>query len=570
MLAKSHCGQIIPSYAAAYAVRVLTLRRDGPENGPVLLAVAPTARVVGDAAGLLRFTVPAAAHLAVDVDGYYVPPGIPIDATDGSRGRSSTEPVVSSAAAEVSAAGALKPTPSAISGGTVTDKGDLLLDGASPFPSAGARLEAHDAAASWVVLRPTNSTGAVSFWKGGATTTALLMSFSNDGAMMLADGTFMSGRYSYFPPDGRSTAMNAVHEIKLNYPLDETGGASNRVVLYKASTVEEHIAPNVWQPGPATTKFQAFTYGHYPQQPNINFDSQFHYHNGQYYFRAFATAEGKDTFWVKASPSAAGDTVAGVRARMYVSGPAGFGVDDPLEAIHVKAPSPALRIDDASAAGSVALLANNNTIGPYLASHTDGAGNATLAVSAHRIRFGANALIIEAAPAVAAGAQRNFTNKLQLDSGGLTIAGDITVSGNVNAKYQDMAEWVPATEPMAAGTVVVVDAGRRNAVTPSAAAYQTSVAGVVSDHPGVLLGEASPSKAKVATTGRVKVRVDAGFGPIRAGDLLVSSAKPGVAMRSEPIDVGGVKIHRPGTLIGKALEPLESGEEEILVLLSLQ
>ena len=41
-------------------------------------------------------------------------------------------------------------------------------------------------------------------------------------------------------------------------------------------------------------------------------------------------------------------------------------------------------------------------------------------------------------------------------------------------------------------------------------------------------------------------------------------------MLSEMLDVGGVKLHRPGTLIGKALEPLESGQGEILVLLSLQ
>lgn len=41
-------------------------------------------------------------------------------------------------------------------------------------------------------------------------------------------------------------------------------------------------------------------------------------------------------------------------------------------------------------------------------------------------------------------------------------------------------------------------------------------------------------------------------------------------MCSEPIDVAGVQMHRPGTLIGKALEPLEKGEGEILILLSLQ
>ena len=75
---------------------------------------------------------------------------------------------------------------------------------------------------------------------------------------------------------------------------------------------------------------------------------------------------------------------------------------------------------------------------------------------------------------------------------------------------------------------------------------------------------------KVATTGRVKVHVDASRFAIHPGDLLVSAGKPGMAMRSEPVEVAGLQMHRPGTLIGKALEPLESGEGEILVLLSLQ
>ena len=74
----------------------------------------------------------------------------------------------------------------------------------------------------------------------------------------------------------------------------------------------------------------------------------------------------------------------------------------------------------------------------------------------------------------------------------------------------------------------------------------------------------------IATTGRVKVHVDASSGAIEAGDLLVTSGKPGLAMKSQPVDLGGVKIHRPGTLIGKALESLPSGEGDILVLLSLQ
>lgn len=152
----------------------------------------------------------------------------------------------------------------------------------------------------------------------------------------------------------------------------------------------------------------------------------------------------------------------------------------------------------------------------------------------------------------------------------LHVVGDLTVTGNVSAKYQDLAEWVPARERLASGTVVVLDESEANHVTASKRAYDTKVAGVISGRPGLILGEKGTGKALVATTGRVKVRVDARRGPIRIGDLLVTSDHPGAAMRSEPVDVAGVTMHRPGTLIGKALENFPEGEGEILVLLSLQ
>jgi hypothetical protein len=152
----------------------------------------------------------------------------------------------------------------------------------------------------------------------------------------------------------------------------------------------------------------------------------------------------------------------------------------------------------------------------------------------------------------------------------LHVVGDVTVTGNISAKYQDIAEWVESTAPVEAATVMVLDPAGSNRVMASAKSYDTRVAGVVSAQPGVTLGERAENKVLVATTGRVKVKVDATAGPINVGDLLVTSDIPGVAMKSQPINVGGVQIHRPGTLIGKALEPLQSGTGEILVLLSLQ
>lgn len=152
----------------------------------------------------------------------------------------------------------------------------------------------------------------------------------------------------------------------------------------------------------------------------------------------------------------------------------------------------------------------------------------------------------------------------------LDVQGNINVSGNINAKYQDMAEWVPSTQELTAGTVVALDPERSNHVLASAQAYDTRVAGVISAQPGISLGEGGEGKVLVATTGRVKVKVDATRAPIKIGDLLVTSDVAGVAMKSEPISIGGRRMHSPGTLIGKALEPLAKGMGEILVLLSLQ
>ncbi len=154
--------------------------------------------------------------------------------------------------------------------------------------------------------------------------------------------------------------------------------------------------------------------------------------------------------------------------------------------------------------------------------------------------------------------------------GNYTFPGNVTVNGNINAKYQDVAEWVESSQLLSAGTVVVLDETRSNQVVASSQAYDTRVAGVISLQPGLTLGESGAGKVLVATTGRVKIKVDASAGPIKIGDLLVTSDKEGIAKKSDPLMLGGVQIHRPGTLIGKALEPLAKGTGEILVLLSLQ
>jgi hypothetical protein len=154
-------------------------------------------------------------------------------------------------------------------------------------------------------------------------------------------------------------------------------------------------------------------------------------------------------------------------------------------------------------------------------------------------------------------------------NGDITFVG--TVSGtSIKANFQDVAEWVETSQKLIDGTVVVLDPNRANQVIRSTRPYDTTAAGVVSSHPGLELGQPSASKALVATTGRVRVKVDATRHAIRIGDLLVTGDAPGTAMKSEPVEIGGVAMHRPGTMVGKALEPLDHGMGEILVLLSLQ
>jgi len=161
------------------------------------------------------------------------------------------------------------------------------------------------------------------------------------------------------------------------------------------------------------------------------------------------------------------------------------------------------------------------------------------------------------------------TAKLHV-AGDAYVSSNMTVDGNIGAKYQDVAEWVETEVPLEAGTVVIVDPVSTNRVQQSVKAYDTRVAGAVSHMPGLILGEKGDNKEMVAQSGRVRIKVDATFGAIKPGDLLVTSPTPGHAMLSKPIKIGKQMMHRPGTLVGKALEGLPSGKGEILVLLTLQ
>ncbi|HUP61012.1 MAG TPA: hypothetical protein VNA69_11390 [Thermoanaerobaculia bacterium] len=634
----TRCGRVVPPYATVYSLRVTTYSRSprgtaAPEEDPIMVP----SRVPAPANGIIEFPVPPNAHIAVDIDGYHVAPGTPVNPVSTSGG-----PAASILTATASRDGS--PAPLSVYPGTA---GDIYLD-ASQLSSAGVLMTAA-AGTPWIVARAGTTNSASGFAVVNPSNTELVR-MRGDGAVQLSSSSFLDGRTDFFGSPGSyygyvSIPGNVIHDVTLVNPRDAEAGNTSRVIFFNARTADEVGSP-------PTTKFQAFTLGYYGQK-DINFDSQIWYHwpgYEKYHFRAYSASEAKDTFWVRAATNGGANTQ--TRADMYVSGRIGVGTTSPVNPLHISknlalvnggdaqgifagegpdpkttligydttndhgflqaaqynvtwskplllqprggnvgigtASAPAARLDVRTNTGSTAVARVMNTsptgfsgieyydsdgvMGTYIG--TDNANNTTrinsvnnfpialLTNNVERMRVASDGNIgIGGAPVA--------TAKLFV-AGAVQVNGTLTATSVIGATYQDIAEWVPATEDMGPGTVVVLDPTATNQVKPSFAPYDTAVAGVISEQPGVILGVPSAAKEMVATMGRVKVRVTTINGPIRVGDLLVTSGKAGMAMKSISIEIQGVAIHRPGTIVGKALEPMESGEGEILVLLSLQ
>jgi len=150
----------------------------------------------------------------------------------------------------------------------------------------------------------------------------------------------------------------------------------------------------------------------------------------------------------------------------------------------------------------------------------------------------------------------------------VNTTGYVFANGGYVTGGADIAEYVPSNELLEAGEVAEIDPLHASTLRRSSRANSTSVAGVVSTRPGLTLNgsmsehDAQKDMPRLALSGRVPVKVTAENGVIRAGDLLVSSSRPGHAMRAP-------ESPRAGTVIGKAMHGLDgdSGRIEMLVML---
>ena len=142
--------------------------------------------------------------------------------------------------------------------------------------------------------------------------------------------------------------------------------------------------------------------------------------------------------------------------------------------------------------------------------------------------------------------------------------GNVYADGTYSSPASDFAEMLPAVEGLEPGDVLVV--GSDGQLLRSSSPYATSVVGVYSTKPGFVGGSdeemENPGKVPLAILGIVPVKASAENGPIAPGDLLTTSSTPGHAMFADHF-VGG-------TIIGKALEPLEEGTGIIQMLVVLQ
>jgi hypothetical protein len=129
---------------------------------------------------------------------------------------------------------------------------------------------------------------------------------------------------------------------------------------------------------------------------------------------------------------------------------------------------------------------------------------------------------------------------------------------------EQLAARMAVAGAVEAGDVLVVDRERPGMFVRGDRTADPTVVGVVVADAGVTLGPppGEGSSAPVALSGIARCKVDASFGAILPGDLLVSSPTRGHAMReASPL---------PGTVVGKALEPLASGQGIIRILVMLR
>jgi hypothetical protein len=200
---------------------------------------------------------------------------------------------------------------------------------------------------------------------------------------------------------------------------------------------------------------------------------------------------------------------------------------------------------------------NSSTGAITLASGTAGGG---LTYSSGVIAVGAGNYITVAADSVAVDATTTATaSKVVARDASGDVYANIFSGTATSARYADLAERYEADAILEPGTVVCF--GGAKEITACDHPNDHAVAGVVSTDPAYMMNSGAGNNDThpyIALTGRVPVKV---VGPVAKGDLLVASSVKGHAMANN-----GAKA---GTIIGKAIGSIDSGEGVVEALINL-
>jgi hypothetical protein len=146
--------------------------------------------------------------------------------------------------------------------------------------------------------------------------------------------------------------------------------------------------------------------------------------------------------------------------------------------------------------------------------------------------------------------------------------GGTQVGGADIAEYFDVEGNITNYEP---GDVLIISQSADRRVEKSGAPYSSLVAGVYATKPGIMLTERNAEQDQLdhmvpmGVIGVIPTKVCLEGGPIKRGDLIVTSSLTGVAMRA---DIDRVKH---GQIIGKALQDYnENSIGKINVLVSIK
>jgi hypothetical protein len=210
-------------------------------------------------------------------------------------------------------------------------------------------------------------------------------------------------------------------------------------------------------------------------------------------------------------------------------------------------------------------LGRSDTTGTVLwgsAAHAIYANTATIALEAYALTSGgAPALFSSSSTEVTSYYNTAATSTTVWSIAQRDVNGDIHTNSFVgvatSARYADLAERYHADTVYDKGTVLVI--GGINEVTVTELRSDTSVVGIVSSNPGLMMNSDAGNDEThpfIALRGKVPCKV---VGPIKKGELLVTSNKPGYAQAWQFGDSANA-------VIGKALEDNLEGFSIIEVL----